>query len=228
MNNLARRIAIVAVAAGALAAAALASATGVVTLHPGQSKLVGRVVVVCTTRALKKTATRIVVHPGHQVRVGKTTIKCVAAPKPPATPPPPTTPPPPPPPPQSPLTPGSYKGATQDGNSVFFSVTADRRLYDWHVNDLTEQCNAGYYVPGAFSLIPGSFFEIGDDGHFDYKEDGTFSSGGSPDVYHFEVAGTITGSAASGTTVQSDSFDYSGIHLTCVSPVTSWTAALQP
>ncbi len=108
-----------------------------------------------------------------------------------------------------------------------FTVTADRRLNDWHVNDLTEQCNAGYQLPGAFSLVPGSYFLIGDDGHFDYIEDGTGTVGGSPDVYHFEVAGNIIGSAVSGTVVESDSFDYSGIHLTCVSPVTNWTATLQ-
>ena len=227
MNKLTTRIVIVALAAGALSAAALAAPTAVVTLHPGQSKKVGRVVVVCTTHAVRKTATRIVLHPGHQVRVGPTTIKCVAVAK--ATPPPPPPlPPPPPPPTQSPLTPGSYKGATQDGNSVFFTVTADRRMTDWRVNDLTEECNAGYQLPGAVSLGAQSSIQIEDNGHFDYVEDGSGTFGGSPASYHFEIAGNVSGTTVSGTVVLVDIFDYNGLHLTCASPVTSWTAALQP
>ncbi len=149
----------------------------------------------------------------------------------------PPPPPPPPPPtttttttttPVSPVTPGSYKGATQDGNFVFFTVTADRRMTDWRANDLTEQCNAGYYIPGAISLGTQRFIQIGDDGHFDYLADGTATIAGSPDTYHFEIAGNVSGTTISGTVVLTDSFDYNGLHLNCASPVTNWTATLQP
>jgi hypothetical protein len=230
MKKLSRQVAIVALAAVTLAAAALASPASVVTLHPGQSKKIGRVVVMCTTHTVRTTATRIVLHPGRQVRVGKTTVKCVAAPKPkpPPPPPPPTTTTTTTAPPVTPVTPGSYKGATQDGNFVFFTVTADRRMTSWRANDLTEQCNEGYYIPGAISLGTESFIQIGDDGHFDYLADGTATFGGSPDTYHFEIAGTMSGTSVSGTVVLTDSFDYNGLHLNCASPVTNWTATLQP
>ena len=123
---------------------------------------------------------------------------------PPPPPPPPTTTATPPPPTVSPLTPGSYKGATQDGNSVFFTVTGDRRMTDWRVNDLTEQCNAGYELPGAVSLGAQNSIQIGDDGHFDYLEDGTGTFGGLPASYHFEIAGNVSGTTVSGTVVLGD------------------------
>jgi hypothetical protein len=232
MDRLTKSIAGAGLVALAVAAAALAATAGVVTLHPGQSKKVGKHVVLCTTRAVQKTGTRIVLHPGHQVRVGKTTVKCVATPKPTPTPTPsptpaPAPPPPPPPPTVSALTPGSYKGATQDGNSVFFTITADRRITGWRVNDLTEQCNDNYYIPGAVSMGD-SFIPIADDGHFDFVADGTGTIAGSPDAYHFEIAGTVSATSVSGTVVLGDVFDYAGHHLSCASPVTNWTATLQP
>ena len=72
------------------------------------------------------------------------------------------------------------------------------------------------------------FIPIADDGHFDYLADGTSTFAGSPDTYHFEIAGTVSGTTVSGTAVLGDIFDYDGHHLTCASPVTSWTATLQP
>jgi hypothetical protein len=72
------------------------------------------------------------------------------------------------------------------------------------------------------------FIQIGDDGHFDYVADGTATFAGSPDTYHFEIAGNVSGTTVSGTVVLGDIFDYDGHHLICASPVTSWTATLQP
>jgi hypothetical protein len=150
----------------------------------------------------------------------------------------PPTPPPPPPttttttttvPPASPVTPGSYKGATQDGNFVYFTITPDRKINYWRTNDLNEPCNAGYTYPGAVSLSPSIFIPIDDNGHFDFIADGTaMFSDGTPDKYHFEIAGNVSGTNVSGTVVLSDAFPYNGLNLTCVSPVTNWTATLQP
>jgi hypothetical protein len=154
----------------------------------------------------------------------------------PAPAPPPPPPPPPPPttttttaPPQTPVTAGSYKGATQDGNFVYFSITSDRQITYWRTNDLTEQCNAGYYIPGAISLNPGIGFPIDDSGHFDFIANGTATlPDGSPDMIHFEIVGNASGTNVSGTVVLTEAFTYNGISLTCASPVTSWTATLQP
>jgi hypothetical protein len=233
-----RATTIAAVALGALAPATAAPATtAAAILHPGQSKKVGKVVVVCTTHAVRQTAARLVAHPGHQVRVGKATVKCVAPkpkpkPKPaPVTPAPTTTPEPapaPPPPPVTEITPGSYKGATQDGNYVFFTVTADRGIVDWRANDLTEQCNDGYYIPGAISMSHETAMLVGADGRFSYRADGTATVGGVPDTYHFEITGSISGTTVTGTVVLGDTLDWEGHHLSCSSPLTNWTATLQP
>jgi cell division septation protein DedD len=165
--------------------------------------------------------------------VGCEVVKGLPKPKPPPPPPPTTTTTTtttPPPPPATPVTPGSYKGATQDGNFVFFTLTANRQIMDWRTNDLTEQCNAGYYIPGAVSLQgSGRVIQIDDVGHFDHVADGTVTfSDGSPDKIHFEIAGDVSGTNVSGTVVLTEEFDYNGLHLTCASPVTNWTATLQP
>ena len=60
---------------------------------------------------------------------------------PPPPPPPPLAPPPPPP--VTPVTAGSYKGATQNGNFVFFTMSADRTFTGFRVNDLPAACNGG-------------------------------------------------------------------------------------
>jgi len=86
---------------------------------------------------------------------------------------------------------------------VFFAVTANRQIMDWRTNDLTEQCNAGYYLPGAVSLQgSGIVIQIDGVGHFDYIADGTVTlSNGSPDKIHFEIAGNVSGTNVSGTVV---------------------------
>ena len=46
-------------------------------LHPGQSKKVGAVTVVCTTKAITRTKSRVVLRPGYQVTVRGVLIRCV-------------------------------------------------------------------------------------------------------------------------------------------------------
>ena len=79
---------------GTLDAVAAIAHQNAVVLQPGQSKKIGRYTVVCTTKAGKRTKTRIVLTVGFQVRVNGTLVKCSA----PATPTPKPTPIPPPPP----------------------------------------------------------------------------------------------------------------------------------
>lgn len=93
-----------AVALGSASVVSARPSTSSITLHPGQSKKVGRYTVVCTTQKLTKRPGRIVLHPGFQVKVGSVRVRCAraSAPKPtptPTTPTPTPTPPPPPPPP---------------------------------------------------------------------------------------------------------------------------------
>ena len=83
--------------------------------------------------------------------------------------------------------------------------------------------------PGAVSLHgSGIAVQIDDVGHFDYVADGTVTlSNGSPDKIHFEIAGNVSGTNVAGTVVVTEEFDYNGLHLTCGSPVTNWSATPQ-
>lgn len=63
------------------ASAASGSDAGVI-LHPGQSRKVGAYTVVCTTRTIAPTKTRIVLHPGHHVRLAGLVVACERAPVP--------------------------------------------------------------------------------------------------------------------------------------------------
>ena len=47
------------------------------TLHPGQSKKVGQVTIICTQSKLAKTSRRIVLHPGSQVTVNGVRVRCM-------------------------------------------------------------------------------------------------------------------------------------------------------
>ena len=77
-----------------------------------------------------------------------------------------------------PLTPSSYKGATQDGNYVFFTVTANRTLTGFRINDLTNTCSGGGEITGGVDWSDATL-SIADDGSFQArgKLDGLASLG---------------------------------------------------
>ena len=66
-----------------------------------------------------------------------------------------------------PVTPGSYKGATQNGNYVFFTVLADRTLRRFRVNDLPQRCG-GVRTTGGEDLGD-SVYRINANGAFSGK-----------------------------------------------------------
>ena len=130
----------------------------------------------------------------------------------------------------TPVTPGSYKGATQNGNYVFFNVTGARTLTGFRVNDLPESCS-----PGGIHLTGGvdwtkSTFTIGSDGSFRATGNWTGSrvTGDAEwTAWSAELVGKIDGSSASGTVTVRDELNYKGTHYSCSSGGVTWTATVQ-
>jgi hypothetical protein len=61
----------------ALAFTSSAVAAPTITLHPGQSKRVGGYTVVCTTKAITRTAIRVVLHVGYAVTIKGVRVRCL-------------------------------------------------------------------------------------------------------------------------------------------------------
>jgi hypothetical protein len=154
------------------------------------------------------------------------------APRPPPAPPPP--PPPPPPPAAIPVSPGSYKGATQTGNFVFFDVLENRAVRGWRVNDVRRPCDTGgTFIYGPVDL--GNFsMAINQDGQFstegDYNTTIVWDENGdkSPAQAHYRIAGVIQGTAASGTILSTFSFARDGRQYRCSNGNETWTANRVP
>jgi hypothetical protein len=128
-----------------------------------------------------------------------------------------------------PVTPGEYKGATQIGNYVFFSVLPSRALARFRVNDLPLRCG-GVRLSGGEDLGE-STYPINKNGRFS----GTTSWTGS--VVEGDVEWTrrftrltgVFGSAtsATGTISVTTEMNYKGRHYTCYSGGVGWSATLQ-
>lgn len=129
------------------------------------------------------------------------------------------------------ITPGSYKGTTQNGNFVFFTVTADRTITGFRANDLSETCD-----PGGLRLTGGSdfgtnVFRIGDDGGF--TAEGTWSgSEQQGDAEWTNWYAKVTGSfnnptSVSGTITEKLELNYKGQHFRCTSGEIRWSATRQ-
>jgi RTX calcium-binding nonapeptide repeat (4 copies) len=135
------------------------------------------------------------------------------------------------PPPAAPATAGQYKGQTQNGNFVFFTVTANLAVTAMRINDLPEGCNGGLSITGGDNF---------GDSAFSIRDDGTFAASGNWDgsdaqgdaVWtHWDVtiAGRFdTATSASGTIVENYRLTYKGTPYQCSSGTISWTATLQP
>ena len=130
----------------------------------------------------------------------------------------------------TPITPGSYQGATQNGNFVFLTVSAQRTFTGMRINDLPAQCGGGGYLPGG---------EDFGDSVFPIKPDGTFEAEGSWDgsivngdleFTHWDgrVAGRFdTATSVTGTIVMNYGIKYQGTTLQCSSGQISWSATLR-
>ena len=129
-----------------------------------------------------------------------------------------------------PVTPGSYKGATQSGNFVYFTVLANRLVQGWRLNDIRRTCDRDYIIYGTIDLGT-STIPIGPDGRFlaDWNSTSTitFDNGDKvPASGHFRIAGALQGSAASGTVLATVAFDRNGHHYSCSNGTETWTANL--
>jgi Calx-beta domain-containing protein len=126
---------------------------------------------------------------------------------------------------------GSYKGATQNGNFVFFTLKPDRTITGFRVNDLPETCD-----PGGIRLLGGidfgdNVFPVNADGRVNVHAtwSGSFVSG---DAEWTSEDTTIAASfnnptAISGTITEIDELNYKGTHYRCSSGQITWSATRQ-
>ncbi len=129
----------------------------------------------------------------------------------------------------APVTPGAYKGATQEGNYVFFSVLGTRMITGFRANDVSEDCGNGT-VSGSVNW--GTLaFPIASDGSFTAA--GTWTgSDKQGDVEWtsetWKIAGVFaTATTVTGTLSMSDELNYKGVHYRCSSGSVTWSATLQ-
>jgi hypothetical protein len=130
-----------------------------------------------------------------------------------------------------PVTPGSYKGTTQEGNSLFFTVLANRTVTSFRGNAFAETCDPPWIeIYGRFNYGD-SVFPIWADGSFvaEYSWTGSDWSGGVEWTGEYsKLAGLFnTSTTANGTIIIKHELNYSGQHFTCSSGEVKWTAALQ-
>jgi hypothetical protein len=129
------------------------------------------------------------------------------------------------------VTPGSYKGSTQNGNYVFFTVGADRTVTGLRLNDLSETCDPGGLRLTGGSDFGSSLFHIGDDGSF--SAEGTWSGseqqGDTEWTYwHANVHGSFdNATSVSGTITEQYELNYKGQHFKCTSGEIKWSATRQ-
>jgi hypothetical protein len=129
----------------------------------------------------------------------------------------------------SPVTAGGYKGATQEGNFVFFSVLPSRMITGFRVNNVSEDCGGGK-VSGSVSW--GTLaFPIASNGSFTAQGSWT-GSDKQGDVEWTSETWQITGlfataTTATGTLSMSDELNYQGAHYRCSSGTVTWSATFQ-
>ena len=128
-----------------------------------------------------------------------------------------------------PVTAGQYKGATQEGNFVFFTVLPDRTVTGFRANDISENCDLGGTLSGSVSWGTSSFPVAADGG---LTAEGQWSGSQKQGDIEFtaqswQVTGKFTSAnAISGTIALADELNYQGAHYRCSSTVT-WSATLQ-
>lgn len=128
-----------------------------------------------------------------------------------------------------PVTVGSYKGATQNGNYVFFTVTGARTVTGFRINSLPETCSPYGEVTGSVDWTKNTF-SIRTDGSFRATGSWTGSDVDGDVVWtarSAELNGKIEGGSASGTVIVKDELTYKGTHMTCSSGIVTWTATVQ-
>jgi len=199
-----------------------ASASGTVTFAPGEkAKTIPVSVVGDTSIEPNETLTMAISNPLNATIADATATGTITNDD--------VTPPPPPPPPPAQVAPGSYKGATQEGNYVFFNVLPNMTLSGFRVNDLPENCDGPIRLTGGVDWSD-STFTIRSDGTFRAEGNWTGSQvNGDTEftAWHAVVTGRFAGTSATGTINVSDELNYKGTHYRCSTGDEKWSAALQ-
>jgi len=129
-----------------------------------------------------------------------------------------------------PVTAGAYKGATQEGNFVFFTVQTNRTLTGFRVNDLPCPCDPYGSLTGGEDFT-GDTFTIRADGSFLAQGSWTGSNvRGDLEWTHWDVKITglfSTATSATGTILINYEINYQGTHFRCSSGEVRWSATLQ-
>lgn len=129
-----------------------------------------------------------------------------------------------------PVTPGSYKGATQNGDYVFFTVTANRTITGFRINAVAERCSPSGTLRGSIDWSD-TTIAIRADGSF--EAEGSWAGSNVQGDYEWlkwsaRLTGVFTsGSTTTGTVVISDELNYKGNHYVCSTGELTWSATLQ-
>jgi hypothetical protein len=129
-----------------------------------------------------------------------------------------------------PITAGSYKGATQNGNYVFFTLNPDRTVTGFRVNDLPEACDPGAEITGGIDFGK-DLFSVNSTGQL-VAEGSWTGSNVQGDVEWTSFYAKITGvfstpTSISGTIIENDELNYQGQHYRCSSGQITWSATRQ-
>lgn len=129
-----------------------------------------------------------------------------------------------------PVTPGNYKGATQNGDYVFFTVTANRTVTGFRMNAVAEQCSPSGTLRGSIDWTDTTIM---------IRADGSFAAEGSwtgsdvqGDYEWLKWSASLTGvftnaTSVTGKVVISDELKYQGNHYACSTGELTWSATLQ-
>lgn len=128
------------------------------------------------------------------------------------------------------VTPGEYKGATQEGNYVFFTVTPSRTITVFRVNALPARCNnRGGWLEGPEDLAD-TVITIRPNGSFMAEErwSGSLVDGDVEWTSRYvKVTGSFpTSTTAKGTISAVYEFNSKGVHYKCTSRAIGWEASL--
>jgi hypothetical protein len=130
----------------------------------------------------------------------------------------------------TPVAAGSYQGATQNGNYVFFTLGANRAITGFKVNDLPGTCvPADTHIIGGIDLKYDVFY-VNADGRFSFET--TWSGSNDQGNYWPSFSPKVTGffdnpTTVSGTLSWKGELVIKGVHHQCSSGDIRWSATRQ-
>ncbi|HEX6663078.1 MAG TPA: Calx-beta domain-containing protein [Gaiellaceae bacterium] len=129
----------------------------------------------------------------------------------------------------APVSPGAYRGATVNGDYVFFTVLPNRTLTGFRVNNVTLNCSPGGTLSGSIAWTTnvwtiradGSFVAEGSWSGSDVQGDAEYTK------WYAKVTGLFNGASATGALTISEELNYRGTHFACSTVDKGWSATLQ-